>query len=46
MKNLDMSKISTNLESTFYVEKEIQDVKKKYYLRIKNLKSTVSFSFV
>ena len=36
MKNVDMSKITTNLKSTFYVEKEKQDIMKKYYLRIRN----------
>ena len=46
MKKLDMSKTSTNLESTFYLEKEIQDIMKKFYLGIRNLKRTLSFSFV
>ena len=35
-KKLDTSKITTNLKSTFYVDKEIQDTMKKYY-QIKNL---------
>ena len=45
-----MLRITTNLKNTFYVDKEIQDIVKKYYQTKRNLisflKGTISFSFV
>ena len=46
MKRQDTSKITTNPKSTFYVEKEIQDTMNEFYLIKRNLKRTISFSFV
>ena len=50
MKKEDTSKITTNLKNIFYVDKEIQDILKKYYQIRRYLKSfpkrTISFSFV
>ena len=35
---IDTSKITTNLKNTFYVDREIQDIMKKYYQIKRNLK--------
>ena len=37
MKKLDMLKIMTNLRSTFYVDKKIQDVMIEFYRMKRNL---------
>ena len=37
MKRLDTSKIMTNIKNTFYVDKEMQDIMKKYYQIKRNL---------
>ena len=37
MKKRDTSKITTNVKSTFYQDKEIQDIMKKYYQIKRNL---------
>ena len=42
-KKLDTSKITTNLKNTFYEEKEIQDIMKKYYQIKLNLIIFVNF---
>ena len=37
LKRLDTSKIMINLRNTFYVEKEMQDIMKKFYVVQRNL---------
>ena len=43
MKRLDISKITTNLKNTFYVDIEIQDIMKKYYQTKRNLIISILF---
>ena len=45
-KSYTHQKITTNLKSTFYVDKEMQDIVKKSYQIKRNLKRTISFPFV
>ena len=46
LRKKDMLKITTSSKNIFYVDKEKQDTMIEFYLVKRNLKRTISFSFV